>query len=253
MYNLAPKNAPWFEHLTDSVRSLGEAAHEWQLAHTGAKLAYTHAERGDLHAGKVTGQPGQEARGWIARPASRSPHASASFALRRAAMNHMHHLGAEYRHTAMLFATGAAWAVRAVHAGEQHDRVVFAVDDTDRRDLIPGSTHLPFAEALEGRYSGVGKLRTAHDRLTDCLLAGEQAEDIADQAYVADHEASQMFDLAVVAEGLADAAYAYGLLAERALQFVLLGPKQTHRVLLAEQRAAQEQAAVDETPTGGAQ
>ncbi|WP_411090825.1 hypothetical protein [Streptomyces sp. 049-1] len=249
MYNLAPKNAPWFEHLTDSVRSLGEAAHEWKIAHTGAELAYTHAERGELHDGKVTGRPGPDAVVGPRRDGSRSPHVSASFALRRAAMNHMHHLGGEYRHTAMLFASGAAWAVRKVHLGERHDQVVFVVDDTDRRDLTPGSTVIP-DQALD-RYSGASQLRAAHDRLTDCLLAGEHAEDIADQAYVADHEASQMFDLGVIAEGLADAAYAYGLLAERALQYVLLGPKQAHRDRLAEERAAQEQAAADETPTAG--
>lgn len=243
IHNLAPTNAPWFEHLTDSVRSLGEAAHEWKLASTAADLAYAHAERGDFHEGKVTGQPGPDATGWNARAITRSPHARATSQLRRVAMNHMHHLAGEYRHAAMLFATGAAWAIRTVHAGEQPALVVLAVDNTDRRDLVPGNTAVP-AEIMDG-YSEGAKLRAAHDRLTDCLYAGTVAEAIADQDHVADHEASQMHEAATVAEGLADAAYEYGLLAERALQYALLGPKQTHLVLLAKQRATQEQPATE--------
>ncbi|KPC86282.1 hypothetical protein ADL35_12430 [Streptomyces sp. NRRL WC-3753] len=235
--NLAPANAPWFEHLTDSVRSLGEAALDWQLGSNGAAFSYDLIERGgDFHEGKVTCEPESGAG-----PVTRSPHARATSMLRSAALNHMHHLAGEYRHAAMSFAAGATWAIRAVHTGKQPAVVVLTVDEN--QDFIPGSTAIP-AEAVD-RYNGAAQLRTAHDRLMECLIAGEQAEDIAGQAYVADHEASQMYDLAAVAEGLADAAYTYGLLAERALQYVLLGPKETHRVLLAEQRAAQEQAVTE--------
>ncbi|MEU3346380.1 hypothetical protein ABZ723_15620 [Streptomyces sp. NPDC006700] len=248
MYNLAPKTAPWFEHLTDSVRALGEAAREWKLASTAASLAYAHADidRHPWHAGKVTGQTIPEDGGWAAElAATRSPHMNAVFALQRHYLNAKHATANGYEDAALLFASGAAWAIRQVRAGEQPGRVVFAMDRTDQRNLVAGSLDAEADAFKEARYSEAAKLRAAYDRAMDCFHARFDAEGIDGQDYIADHEASEMHELWVISEGLADASYSYGLLAERALQFVLLGPKDAHRKQLAEQRAAQQQATTE--------
>ncbi|MCZ4611839.1 hypothetical protein O3S80_50460 [Streptomyces sp. Lzd4kr] len=243
MYNLAPKGAPWFEHLTDSVRGLGEAAREWQLAHQGATLAHAHVDttRTVFHEGKVTGQPESTDRGWLSKPFTRTPHSTAMFELQRHYLNAVHFTKNGYEHAAMLYASGAAWAVRTVRAGEMPARVVLAAADTDKRELVPGSFNADLDALKEARLSTVPKLIAAHKRLDDCLYARGVAEDIASQDYIADHEAGEMHDCYTAAEGSADAAYAYGLLVEQALSFVLLGPRAAHR----KQLAAQEQAAAD--------
>ncbi|MGW4733861.1 hypothetical protein ACWEQC_32645 [Streptomyces shenzhenensis] len=240
MYNLAPAGAPWFEHLADSVRALGEAAREWQLAASHASLAHAQADvqRRILHEGKATGQPSPEAAGWKKTPAQRRPHSEAVFGLQRLYLDLELETRRWYEWAALVFASGAAWAVREVNTGAQPSRVVLELDDEDRR-LLPGSfdAHLAFFQAE--RYSKARKLEAAYTRLTGCLGAGDAADAIAEQDYIADHEASEMHDLATVAEGAADAAYAYGLVVEEALGFVLLKPRAEHRRRRAEQRAAQ--------------
>lgn len=248
MYNLAPENAPWFEHLEDSVRALGEAAREWKLAHQGATLAHAHVDtsRTLFHEGKVTGQPGHTDRGWLSKPFTRSPHSTAVFDLQRHYLNAVHFTQNGYEHAAMLYASGAAWAIRTVHAGETPARVVLSVEDTDKRDLAPGSLNAGLDALKEARLSTVPKLEAAYKRLDDCLYARDVAEDIGSQEYVSDHEASEMHDCLTAAEDIADAAYAYGLLAEGALSFVLLGLRAAHRKQLAEQRAAEQIATTED-------
>jgi hypothetical protein len=245
-YNLAPKNAPWFEQLTDSVRGLGEAAREWQLADQTAALLEVGVqwERRAVHEGKVTGQPGPEARGWEAKPVRRTPHEMALSALQRAYMDHRFFTRRNYERAALLFASGAAWAVRQVRAGGNPDRVVLAIDTDDRRELIAGADFNADLEALqEGRYSNAGKVAAAHLTLMRCLDARARGEELGDHDYITEHEAGEMHDCWRIAEGLADAAYTYGRHAEDALQFALLGPKEEHRRQLAAARAEHEAAA----------
>lgn len=253
-YNLAPVNAPWFEHLTDSVDALGNAAREWKLAHQAAELAHAQTDpmRRILHDGKVTGQPGPEVTGWNAKPFTRTPHVAAVFELQRLYMHTMHHARAEYGHAALLYACGAAWAIRAVRAGEQPARVVFGVDDegdNGQRELVPDDLRLDAGlDAFEAdRYSKADKLKAACARLTECLGAAEAAEAIGDQEYVSERDDADAAEYWAIAEGGPDAAYAYGNLLREALGFVLLGPREEHRRQLAEARAAQEQA---EAPGG---
>ncbi|WP_405994993.1 hypothetical protein [Streptomyces sp. NBC_00986] len=243
MYNLAPANAPWFEHLIDSVRALGEAALEWKLVQRDAGTALMKADRLlHFHEGKVTGRPGPEAQGWESRPIDRTPHSSAVFGIRKEYLDAFHRADNAYELAAMCFASGAAWAVRQVQDGETPPLVVLGLTDDGRRQLAPGSLDVHL-DRMEGRYAGIGKLSTAYKRVCECLYAREVAEDIGAQSYVSDHEASQMTDASEAGEGLADAAYAYGLLAERALSFVLLGPKDAHRKQLAVARAEADEVA----------
>lgn len=252
-YDLAPANAPWFEHLADSVDALGNAAREWKLAHQAAELAHAQTDpmRRVLHDGKVTGQPGPEAVGWNAKPFTRSPHSKAVFALEHLYLAAKYHARAEYDHAALLYASGAAWAIRSVRAGEQPARVVFGVDDeadNGQRELVAGDLAAGVDAFKADHYSKAHKLEDAYDRLLECLAAGRYAEDIGDQEYVSERDDAEAAECWAIAEDTADAAYAYGLLLREALGFVLLGPRETHRKQLAEQRAAQEQA----TAEGGA-
>jgi hypothetical protein len=247
MHNLAPKNAPWFEHLTDSVRALGYAAREWQLAAQAATVDHARADHPglDYHEGRVTGVPSADAVGWQAKLHHPRPHSAAQRQLEKHYRDAMYATRHAYEDAARLYASGAAWAVRQVQEGQQPKHVEFAMEaGTDTLlVLVPGSERVGTDALTAARYSEAAKVAAAYKRLDDCLYAGQLAEDIGSQDYVADHEASQMHDAWTVAEGTADAAYAYGLVLERALQFVLLGPKGEHRKQLAEQRAAERQAA----------
>lgn len=234
MHNLAPANAPWFEHLVDSVRALGEAAREWQLADQSARLleAGVELERRTLHEGKILVK-GPEARGWDSKPRRRGPHEHAVFDLQKIYMEHRFVTRRNYEHAAMLYASGAARAIAQVQAGEQPERVLFTLDK-DRIPVVGG-----YEISALGNYVGAKKLAAAYGQVLRMDQAAEHAEELGGREYVADHEASEMFEAAVFARGLPDAAYAYGRLAEDALSFVLLGPKETHRK---QQRAAREQA-----------
>lgn len=241
-YNLAPANAPWFEHLADSVDALGAAAREWKHAHQAAELAHAQSEplRRVLHDGKVTGQPGPDETSWT-RPFTRSPHSRAVYRIERLYLEAKHHARAEYGHAAMLYASGAAWAVCRVRAGEQPGRVVFVMDregDGGQRDLVPGDLGVD-VEAFEADgYSKADQLQAAYDRLLGCITAGHHAEEIGNQEYVSERDDAEAAEFWAIAEEGADAAYAYGLLLREALGFVLLGPRQEHRKQLADKAAA---------------
>ncbi|MER6532988.1 hypothetical protein ABT215_04035 [Streptomyces sp900105755] len=241
-YDLAPKNAPWFEHLTDSVRALGYAAREWQLAAQGAAVDHARADHPGLdhHDGRVTGLADTDARGWQGRPHNPRPHYDAQYQLAKHYRDAMYATRHGYEDAARLYASGAAWAVRQVQEGSQPQYVEFATQRGTETllKLVPGSERVGTDALTAARYSEAAKVIAAYEELDRCLYAAQLAEDIGSQDYVADHEASQMHDAWTVAEGIADAAYAYGLVLERALHFVLLGPKQAHHEQLAEQRAA---------------
>ncbi|MFG2699563.1 hypothetical protein [Streptomyces sp. NPDC048386] len=235
MYNLARAGAPWYEHLTDSVRALGDAAREWQIADQKAAVLEADVEllRRNLNEGKILVHGPQDS-GWDAKPRQRGPHEHAVFDLQKIYMDHRHLTRRWYEHAASMFAAGAAWAVARVRAGEQPDACLFPLDEDHRP--VPGSCRI---EDL-GPYAGARDLAAAYERLISMEASAEFGEELAGRDYVSDHEAGEMFDAWEHARGLAGAAYAYGLLAERALQFVLLGPKETHRKQLAEARAAEQ-------------
>lgn len=236
-HNMAPANAPWFEHLTDSVRALGEAAYEWQLADQTARLLEAGVDMGrrNLHEGKILVQ-GSAGRGWDSNPRRFGPHEHAVMDLQKIYMDHRHVTRRNYEHAALLFASGAARAIAEVRAGEQPPRVPFTLD-ADRTPLIGG-----YQIGDLGNYAGRNALTAAYERVLRMDQAREDAEEIAgrDDHEVSERDAGDMFDGWAIAEGLPDAAYAYGRLAEGALRFVLLGPKDAHHKQLAQARAAQQ-------------
>lgn len=247
MYDLAPENAPWFEHLTDGVRALGHAALDWQLAAQAAAVDHARADHPGLsyHGGRVTGLPVADAVGWEARPRTRRPHSAAQRELGAYYRQAMYTTRQGYENAARMYASGAAWAVRQVQDGGQPTLVEFATREADLGilELVPGSEQVGTDALTEARYSEAAMVIAAYEDLDRRLYAAQLAEDIGSQDYVADHEASEMHRAWTSAEGIADAAYAYGLVLERALQFVLLGPKDARRKQLAAARAEADEVA----------
>lgn len=241
-YNVAHSGAPWFEHLTDSVRALGEAAFEWQLADRAAALADDQLQMGRSvpHEGRTADRVGPDTLPVHRRIRIRRPHVQAVRELTLIHMEHRNRTRFEYGRAAMLFASGAAWAIARVQAGQQPDKVEFDLDEYERPAPVP---HLYGVGGLDG-YAHADKVRAAYERLLSMEHAARTAEEIAgrDDHEVTERDANDMFEAADAARGIQDAAYAYGLLVERALGHVLRGPKDAHRKQRAGQRAAEEKA-----------
>lgn len=216
-----PKRAlPWFEDLTDSVTALREAAYDYKNAHRAALVLRDSVaiDRRRLEDGKATGQPGPEAQGWNARPITREPHANALFDLIDMFGTQAAQIAERFEHAALLYASGAAWAIRQVQQGATPSHVVFALSP-ERQLFLPGALEI---EGID-RYSEASKVAAAYQELTGRLRSAEYGEDLASQDNLADHEAGWMTDAWNDARGTGRAAYAYGLLAERALSYALLG------------------------------
>lgn len=235
------RTLPWFETLTDSVYALGEAAREYQHAHRAAVLAKENVqlERRQLHDGKATRRAEHVPVGSYRYGQDYSPHHAAVFSLGDRYSRLEMQLHQEYEHAAVLYASGAAWAIASVQGGGTPALVLFTADDhgvcTPHRLEIEGLT--------EQRYAGARQLAAAYEALNVRLAAAGYGEDLAEQDHLAEHEVGALHEAMDTAMGIADAAYAYGLLAERAVHFALLEPKHEH----ARQRAA-ERAGL-ETPT----
>jgi hypothetical protein len=218
-----PKTArPWYEDLTDGVTALREAAYEYQAAHRSALVLRDSVtlERRHLEEGRIHVLPLPGARGFESRPRGRAPHADAIFDLTKTYGDLLQDLTEQFEHAALVYASGACWAISQVQQGMTPDRVAFHRDADDAKRLAPGA-FTPIA-GLE-RYSERAQVTAAYERLNGCLDAAAYGEDLAGHDYLADHEATAMHDAWQHAAGTAPAAYAYGLLAERALRFALLG------------------------------
>lgn len=124
------------------------------------------------------------------------------------------------------------WAIQAVQRGDTPPVVEFLRDE-DGMCLHRGVILPEFDGYAEDRA-----LKAAYERLADCIDADRYAEQLAGADYVSDHEAGEMFRAGEAAEGMADAAFAYGRLAQRALNFALLGPRRERERQLALARAA---------------
>ncbi|MGW0795140.1 hypothetical protein [Streptomyces sp. NPDC002692] len=212
---------PWYEDLTDSVTALREAAYEYKVAQRSAKSLRDSAtlERRRVEDGRIHALPIQTMRSeWVRAPQTRVPHEIAIFDLTKLYGRLLADTSGAFEQAALLFASGACWAITQVQKGATPDRVSFERDPLDTTQLVPRAFEIVGLD----RYSETGKLAAAYERVAACRYAGEVGEDLAGRDYLADHEAGEMFDAFTHAEDTGAAAYAYGLLAERALQFVLL-------------------------------
>ncbi|MFE5853578.1 hypothetical protein ACFQ61_10240 [Streptomyces sp. NPDC056500] len=226
---------PWFEQLVDSVEALREAAGEWQRAYRAAVLVEgtVDLDRRRLVEGQSDCVRSDRPEGAWDHTRTRRPHEQSIYSLAEVYMDLRHRLAGEYAHAALLFASGVAWAMREVQTGAQPERVAFSADDEGdalphRRLEITGIDRLNTAARIASAYQGVLARQ----------VAAEVAEGLVDPPYISDHEAAQFHDALDDAAGLPDAAYAYGLLAEGALRFVLLEPRDAYARERAAKRAS---------------
>lgn len=224
----------WTESLFDSVYALYETAREFQTAHRAAQLAVQTVdfERRVTHEGRVALEGRTNTYGRIF---TQAPHEKALFSLSRMYDEVESKTRRRYEEAALLYASGAAWAIREVQGGNTPALVTFQTDDDG--DAVPNLMEIPGLVT----YSDGPALDAAYDAVRRCMDAAEYGEDLAGRDYVSEHEAGEMFRAHAAADGLAGAAFAYGLLAQRAVNFVLREPRQAHHRALAAARDAAQQ------------
>ncbi|MFF2522285.1 hypothetical protein [Streptomyces liangshanensis] len=212
--------APWFETLYDGVHALGQTANEYRNALAAAKLSVAGVD-----IDRVNTVPGRvrypAAPGTIRSPHAREPHPHAVFELGNLYRDLEDTLKKRFEQAARDYAHGAVWAVCQV-----------LVEDATP-DVVCPPDHL--GEMPDLGYTRAANLKAARAVVDRCLTAAEYGEDLAGREYVADHEASDMFDAWQVADGIGEAHFAYGRLAEGAVHFALLAPRAAWR---AQQAAA---------------
>jgi hypothetical protein len=215
-------DTPWRRSLEDSVWALRDAAREYRaalyLAESGAwSVELDRTRRVD---GAVTLANRQTVHG---NTLPIRPHDKALYAIGDAYRTLRDTLTRGYEVAAMAYAYGAAWATRQVLDGHAPTAVEFAGrDDGQLTHPHPLSIAIGTTDGRDvARWSGAAKLAAARERLTDCQAAGEYGEELASREYLADHEAGWMHEAWGIADGLPDAANAYGTQAEHALAFAL--------------------------------
>ncbi|MGW1437251.1 hypothetical protein ACWD7M_18610 [Streptomyces griseus] len=223
----------WAESLADSVYALYETANEYRNACRAAQLQATTVDflRRMTHEGHI-GLEGPTAG--YGRASTRSPHGQALTVLHRLYGTVESETAGRYEEAALLYASGAAWAVREVQRGERPPVVVFRVDD--HGDPAPRALHVPNLD----NYAERPALEAAYRAVSLCMDAAQYGEDLADRDYVSDHEAGEMHRALGEAGGLADAAFAYGLLAQRAVSFSLITARRARESELAQAHAAKQ-------------
>ncbi|MGA4978075.1 hypothetical protein [Streptomyces cinereoruber] len=209
---------PWFETLTDSAFALGAAARETRTAHQAAQAATAQY---DLDRVRLLD-------GEIAIPGRFSPirpHDQAIVRIRTVLRDYETGLECLYMRHALSYAYGTAWAILRVLDGQEPSRVELGL--TAEGHLTIPAELAPLPPAIEGldRWRDNAKFEKARQRWWECNSAGEYASSLDKQDYLADHEAYEMHQAYAEARGTADAAYAYGVLAESALRYALLGAR----------------------------
>ncbi|MEV5688603.1 hypothetical protein AB0L68_36405 [Streptomyces sp. NPDC052164] len=225
------KTAHWTESLVDSVYGLYEAANEYRTAHRAAQLQAATVDR--IRRMTYEGRIALEGRPTVSgRTFTRAPHGQALSVLSRLYGTVEAETQGRYEEAALLYASGAAWAVRAVLEGKEPPAVAFWTDD--HGDPAPHSLEIP---GLQTWADGPG-LDAAYDALVRCTRAAEYTEELGDREPLNDHESAEIHRANTEAAGIADAAFAYGLLGQRAVSYALIGARRTRESELAQAHAA---------------
>ncbi|MFD4863688.1 hypothetical protein [Streptomyces sp. NPDC058412] len=215
---------PWFETLTDSVTALGAAALEAQRAWQGAQVTSHHYDYLRLRPleGTVT-DPGLHHGAPPVYPYDGMIAVLATFH-----MAHEQALRSVFTTAALSYGYGAAWAIHQVIDGQQPPAVELTMASPGTF-VIPNSlAPVPPAMPALDRWNGAKRFEQARQRMEAADMAGDYAAALADEDYLADHEASAMHDAETAAQDLPDAAFAYGQLAETALRYALLDTRHPH-------------------------
>ncbi|MGW1223406.1 hypothetical protein ACWD6O_31240 [Streptomyces californicus] len=222
----------WTESLFDSVYALHETAREYQLAYRATQLLADQAQfdRHKPHEGRIELQ--RHSAAGASHPVMKEPHADALFDLLRAHRDFASEMHCRYEQSSLLYASGAAWAVRSIQLGHTPPVVAFRTDDYDQ----PVQHQLSITGLAN--YAGAEMLHHSYELLAHRLAAADHAVHLAEDGDLLDHEAGEFHDAVDTAMGIADAAFAYGLLAQKAVNFVLLQPRRDHERDIALARAA---------------
>ncbi|MDX5569362.1 hypothetical protein PYK79_47305 [Streptomyces sp. ID05-04B] len=206
------RNKSWDASLADSVFALGAAARECRTAHQAAVIATSHVDLDRLRL-----LDGKVARRHTGYTGEQEPHLAALSRIGQIQLQTQQSLNRLYEEAARAYAHGANWAVQQVLSGAEPAAVQLEVTtDGGHYVLEDGMPVLTL-----DRYAGATALDAARRAYERCIVAGFEAEGIADQDYISDHDAGQMHESLDVAAGLPDAAYAYGVLAEGAVRFAI--------------------------------
>ncbi|MFJ9982529.1 hypothetical protein ACIQUD_00440 [Streptomyces globisporus] len=221
----------WTESLVASVYALYETAAEYRTAYRAAQLQVTTVDqvRRMTYEGRIALEGSINAWG---RTATVVPHGQALDVLSRLYRTVETETQARYEEAALLYASGAAWAVRAVSRGDQPPLVSFHT--TTHGDPAPSSLEIPGLQTWEDGPA----LDAAYDAVLRCSSAAARAEELGGREPLGDREAAELHRVHAEAERMGDASFAYGLIAQRALALVLVGPRRVHESDLAQAHAA---------------
>lgn len=224
----------WTDSLFDSVYALYETAREYQTSHRATQVAAESVDwdRRNTHKGYIA----LEGRTLYGRTATRVPHEDALSVLSRLYGAVASEARRHYEEAALLYASGAAWAIKSVQRGDTPPFVAFQVDHWG--DAVPHAMDIPGLDT----YAEGPALDAAYSAVVRCMNASEYGEELAGRDEVSDHESAEMHRAIDAASGLADAAFAYGLLAQKAVNFVLLEPRRARERELAAARSAEQTA-----------
>ncbi|MFF4427116.1 hypothetical protein ACFY04_41330 [Streptomyces sp. NPDC001549] len=215
---------PWFETLTDSVTALGAAALEAQRAWQAAQITTHHYDC--LRVRPLEGTVTDPGRHQGLPPVH--PYEGMIAVLETFHMTHEHGLRKVFITAALSYGYGAAWAIQQVIEGHQPEAVELTVRGPGCFVIPDGLVPVPPAMPSLDGWPGAKRFEQARQRMETADVAGEYAADLADEDYLADHEASAMHDAETAASDLPDAAFAYGQLAESALRYALLDTRHKH-------------------------
>ncbi|MFD7977525.1 hypothetical protein [Streptomyces sp. NPDC059071] len=215
------KSLPWFESLTDSVFALGTAARETRTAYQAAQVATAQYDLDRVRL--LDAEVAVTDRRSLSRP-----HDQAVMSIGDALRECENRMASLYNRAAASYAYGTAWAILRVLDGKEPPRVELGLT-AEGHLTIPGEL-APIPPAIDGldRWRDNAKFEKARHRWWECDSAVEYASGLADEEYLDDQQAYEMHEAFAEARGMADAAYAYGVLAESALHYALLGARARH-------------------------
>ncbi|UFQ16879.1 MULTISPECIES: hypothetical protein [Streptomyces] len=207
----------WFHDLTESVFAVGAGAREYRMAHQAAQSAAWSFESARLDS--VEGAVSVVGRYFI------QPHHETLRNLKEIHDSTEVRIKALYENTSLAYAYGTAHAVADIARGQRPRHLEFA-----RRDGFYGipAAPLPNLEVVLARWPGGPNLIALGEILTEHIRARDLARDFSFYEDFADCHSPESAEASKFAAGLADAAYAYGEVAERALHFVVLGLQKNH-------------------------
>lgn len=208
----------WFHSLSDSVFALGAAAREHRAASEAARVAAWSTEPNRLLPVDGTLR--------VNETRLLQPHDTAVTMLSQlfgGLRRHTEHL---HENTCLAYAYGAAEGVRLVSQGNRPRHI--ELRRNDGLYVLPPASLLPdLGRALAG-WPGSERVARLRAEVMRYEFAASVHRAEPSNGNQSDHEASEVFPASEFTASLADSAYAYGEVAESALNYLLLAARANH-------------------------